>query len=194
MARRIGYKHCASEATVHLPSKCSDRAVPCHRSLDLHGAMFLGNRPISHFLQPKLPTGFVGCLKNLEINQKLIDFSDFEFLEKSGDVFPGCQNFRPDRCQFEELCEGGSKCFDKWLGHQCRCHNRLQMKAPSCALESGNAISFFSEEAYNFWRLPPQYSSELTLSFEFRTRERKTQVIAMEFELQSQLFLFSVRF
>ncbi|KAE9550699.1 hypothetical protein FO519_006082, partial [Halicephalobus sp. NKZ332] len=191
MARRIGYKHCASETTVHLPSRCSDRAVPCHRSLDLQGSIFLGNRPFSDSLQ-KHPTGFIGCLRNFQINQKLIDFSDFEFLEKNGDVFAGCQNFRPDKCGFENLCEGGSKCFNKWLGHQCRCPNRLDMKAPSCALESGNSVSFFSEEAYNFWRLPPQYSSELTLNFEFRTRERKTQVIALEFELQSQLFVFSI--
>lgn len=186
MVRKIGYKHCAAEGVIYLPSKCNDYAVPCHRSLDLLGSMVLGNRPHK-------TSGFIGCLKDFYLNNKLIDFSDYDFLEKYGDVSPGCRSYRPDRCKYENPCDGGSKCHDMWGGHQCRCHNRLNIKAPSCSLESGSTISLFTEEAYNFWRLPHQkYNNEINLYFEFRTRERKTQIISMEFELQSQIFVFSI--
>uniref|UniRef100_A0AC34PUQ4 Uncharacterized protein n=1 Tax=Panagrolaimus sp. JU765 TaxID=591449 RepID=A0AC34PUQ4_9BILA len=191
MSSRIGYSHCAVEAPIVLPSKCNDPAVSCHRSLDLRGFMFIGNRPLTT-RQSLNNAGFIGCLKNVHLNGKLIDFSDFDLLEKQGDVTPGCRIFRPDICRFEQPCRGGAKCVDLWLGNQCRCPNRLNIKAPSCAAESGNGVSLFSEESYVFWRLPSYSGIESTLNFEFRTRERKTQVVVLEFNMHSQFFIFSI--
>lgn len=57
--------------------------------------------------------------------------------------------------------------------------------------ELPNGWSLFDEESYVQWRLPPKTRNQL-LHFEFRTRERKTQVMAMEFDLKSYAFLFSL--
>lgn len=134
MSRKIGYKHCAVEASFELPVRCIDPAVPCHRSFDLQSTIILGNRPSSHNTDPKQNHGFTGCIRDLYLNKKFIDFSDFKSLERSGDVVAGCQKYRPDKCEFEKPCNGGAKCVDKWLGHLCQCPHRNEMKAPSCAL------------------------------------------------------------
>lgn len=49
----------------------------------------------------------------------------------------------------------------------------------------------FDEESYVVWRLPSKMRNSI-LHFEFRTRERKTQVMAMEFDLKSFVFIFEV--
>uniref|UniRef100_A0A914YDA7 Uncharacterized protein n=1 Tax=Panagrolaimus superbus TaxID=310955 RepID=A0A914YDA7_9BILA len=192
MSRKIGYKHCAVEATFELPLRCIDPAVPCHRSFDLQSTIILGSRPSSHNINSKQNQGFTGCIRDFYLNKKFLDFSDFKSLERFGDVVAGCQRYRPDKCEYEKPCDGESKCLDKWLGHLCQCNHRNEMKAPSCHLETASALSLFSEEAYASWRLPANIRYPLTLFFEFRTRERKTQVLALEFELKSQMFIFSV--
>jgi hypothetical protein len=49
----------------------------------------------------------------------------------------------------------------------------------------------FDEESYALWRLPSKKRNHI-LHFEFRTREKKTQVIAMEFDIKSFVFIFEV--
>uniref|UniRef100_A0A7E4VR33 Protocadherin Fat 1 n=1 Tax=Panagrellus redivivus TaxID=6233 RepID=A0A7E4VR33_PANRE len=192
MARRIGYKHCAVETKIDLPSRCLDASVPCHRSLDLNLATYLGNLPASQQSTSKMTPGFIGCVRDFYLDGNFVDFSDFETLEKFGDASAGCQRYRPDRCKYAQPCDGGSRCVDRWQGHLCQCNQRTSMTAPSCALETTSVISLFSDEAYAMWRLPASFRSPLTLHFEFRTRERKTQVVVLEFDLKSHMFLFSV--
>lgn len=139
MSRKIGYKHCAVEATFNLLPRCSDPAVPCYRSFDLQSTIILGNRPSSHNADKN--QGYIGCIRDFRVNNKFIDFSNLKSLERFGDVVGGCQKYRPDKCEYEKPCIGGSKCVDKWLGHHCQCHHRVDLEAPNCAM--GNLKHYF---------------------------------------------------
>uniref|UniRef100_A0A1I7RLZ2 Cadherin EGF LAG seven-pass G-type receptor 2 n=2 Tax=Bursaphelenchus xylophilus TaxID=6326 RepID=A0A1I7RLZ2_BURXY len=205
-ADKVGYKKCAAEAKISLPARCNDPAVPCHRFLDLSSALYLGAQP------KHVENGFVGCLKDLRIDGKLVHFSDFKRLEKVGDVQAGCRRFRPDHCalqraliavskeeqisehvargMMDEPCHPTAKCQDQWEGRVCKCPHRLHSHR-SCAMETSHAISLLSEESYVVWRLPAEPKNSV-LYFEFRTREKKTQVMVMEFEMKTDLFMFSL--
>lgn len=192
---------------MQLPPKCDDPSVPCHRFLDLRSAMYVGGKPSSRAgSDPRVVDGFIGCIKDLKMDSRLVHFSDIEALEKVGTVEAGCQRFRPDRCHHANPCDGSAKCVDKWQGHQCRCSHRVH-SLRSCSLgtsllhcavtvsiseTSSSPVSLFDEEAYVQWRLPARSFYPFNLYFEFRTRERQTQVLALEFEVKSQLFLFAV--
>lgn len=52
-------------------------------------------------------------------------------------------------------------------------------------------VSLYDEESFAFWDLPENMKFH-NLSFEFRTRSRETQVIAVEFSKRSQFIIFSV--
>lgn len=140
LAQKLGSSsvmaECAVEATIILPEKCQDFSVPCSRFLDLPSVIYIGARPIYGDL--KIHDGFIGCIKNLEIDGKLSHFSEFDSFEKVGSVWPGCQKFRPDLCihstnkcllnSNKSLTGGNAKCVDKWEGHLCKCSFRVHSK------------------------------------------------------------------
>ncbi|KAH7724709.1 Cadherin domain containing protein [Aphelenchoides avenae] len=193
MGQTLGYRKCAAEARVQLPSKCDDSSVPCHRFLDLRNALYIGGKPGSRAQSDLgVSDGFVGCIKDLHVDHHLIHFSNFDGLENVGSVETGCQRYRPDRCLHSNPCDPSAKCLDKWQGHQCRCSHKVHSQR-SCSEEtSSSPVSLSDEESYVQWRLPARSFYPFVLSFEFRTRERQTQVMALEFEVKSQLFLFAV--
>ncbi|CAD5218600.1 unnamed protein product [Bursaphelenchus okinawaensis] len=205
-ADQVGYKKCATEAKISLPARCSDLAVPCHRFLDLSSSLYLGAQP------KHVENGFVGCLKDFKIDQKLIHFSDFDRLEKVGDVQAGCRRFRQDHCALQkallstgreqeinihvekgimdEPCHPTAKCIDQWDGRVCKCPHRVHSHR-SCAMETAHSVNLQSEESFVLWRLP-EVPKNSVLYFEFRTREKKTQVMVLEFEMKSDLFTFAL--
>ena len=123
-------------------------------------------------------------------------------------VESGCQRYSPDCCLHANPCDSSAKCLDKWQGHQCRCSHRVHSQrscpegkyfvprcvhADRCLAESSSSpVSLFDEESYVQWRLPARSFYPFALSFEFRTRERQTQVLALEFEVKSHPFVFAV--
>lgn len=233
---------CASESEILLPEKCNDISMPCHRFLDLPPFVFVGGRPIHKTKNNNLinnfqivDNGFVGCIRNIMYNTELIHFSSFDILEKVGNgIEPGCRKYRPDLCTYSSPCtslglnslevnisnnQHQVKCVDKWLGHICRCVQRIHsdhgcqllglfkitffysnyfylivdVYNQHFALSPPFAITFF-DDSYVKWRLMDSFSYPFTLYFEFRTRERQTQLIVMEFETKSQFLLISVFF
>jgi len=64
------------------------------------------------------------------VDERLLDFSKFEQMEKFGDVQPGCRRFRPDTCLVENRCPEGAKCVDQWEGHLCQCAHKLHSHKP----------------------------------------------------------------
>ncbi|KAI6229219.1 hypothetical protein M3Y95_00508200 [Aphelenchoides besseyi] len=188
-ATPLGYKQCAVETTIELPSRCrDDLSMPCHRFFDVRPVVYLGGNPITK--HETSSSGFGGCIRDLHIDSRFIHFSNIEQMEHVGDVKAGCRRFRPDLCQSESLCADGAKCTDMWEGHICKCAHRLHTNKP-CSLETSNPLTLMSEESHVIWRLPTQTRDSI-LHFEFRTRERKVQIVVMEFELKSHVFLFSL--
>lgn len=142
---------CAAEIEIILSEKCSDMSMPCHRFLDLPPFVYVGGRPaaLAKF-DPSLnnnfqivDNGLIGCIRNIYYNSELIHFSSFDMLEKVGEgVEMGCRKYRPDSCTYSSLCLSFNyenetnqqvKCVDKWLGHICRCPQRVH-SAHGCQL------------------------------------------------------------
>lgn len=124
----LGYHQCSIEVSFQLPAQCRNdlSLASCHRFLDLRPQIYVGGAPHSS-------NGLHGCVRSLKINSQLVDFSDFEKLEKLGDVQAGCRRFRPDSCLIENRCAEGAKCVDQWEGHLCQCANKLHSHKP-CSL------------------------------------------------------------
>ncbi|KAM9320481.1 cadherin EGF LAG seven-pass G-type receptor 2 [Gastrophryne carolinensis] len=86
------------------------------KSLDLTGPLLLGGIP-------NLPEGFplkhkyfVGCMKDLIIDNKAVDLG--EFIANNGTV-PGCPAKR-NQCEGER-CKNGGTCVNRWDGYSCEC-------------------------------------------------------------------------
>ncbi|KAI6226363.1 hypothetical protein M3Y99_01296100 [Aphelenchoides fujianensis] len=191
-ANSIGYKQCAVEAKIPIPQRCvDDLSMPCHRFFDVRPLVYLGGNPLAKTTAEKAISGFGGCIRDFHVDSRLVHFSNFDQFEHVGDVKAGCRRFRPDLCQSSEnLCPEGAKCADLWEGHVCKCPHRLHSTKP-CSLETSNPLTLLSEESHVVWRLPSQTRNSI-LHFEFRTRERKVQIMVLEFELKSLVFVFSL--
>uniref|UniRef100_A0A0K0EWQ0 Flamingo-like protein FMI-1 (inferred by orthology to a C. elegans protein) n=1 Tax=Strongyloides venezuelensis TaxID=75913 RepID=A0A0K0EWQ0_STRVS len=184
----FGYPKCASTTIIKLPKICNDLAVPCNRFFDVKTGLFIGGIKNNKISSNHI-SRFNGCIKDLYIDDKLIDFSKFSTFEKEGKVIEGCKQKR-DVCQYSNPCDSTAKCIDKWGGHICRCHHRVHSKL-SCNQESSSAISLFVDGAYGSWKPTNNYEAR-HIYFEFRTRERNTQVMVIEFEGQAKYFIFNI--
>jgi hypothetical protein len=123
-SKTLGYRQCAVERGIQLPQRCADDfSMPCNRFFDVLPLLYLGSNPLKG-------SSFVGCMRNLNVNSHLIHFSNFERLEKVGDVQAGCRRFRPDSCRLENDCPLGAKCVDVWDGRMCQCPNKVHSHKP----------------------------------------------------------------
>uniref|UniRef100_A0A0N5A395 Cadherin n=1 Tax=Parastrongyloides trichosuri TaxID=131310 RepID=A0A0N5A395_PARTI len=184
----FGYPKCASSALIKLPKLCNDLAVPCNRFFDVKPGLFIGGIKNNKISNNQIG-GFNGCIKDLYFDYKLIDFSKFSTFEKQGQVTGGCKEKR-DVCQYSNPCDSTAKCIDKWGGHICRCHHRVHSKQ-NCNQESSSAISMFADGAYSSWK-PLTNTETRHIYFEFRTRERNTQIMVIQFEEKSRYFILSI--
>uniref|UniRef100_A0A914HXA3 Uncharacterized protein n=1 Tax=Globodera rostochiensis TaxID=31243 RepID=A0A914HXA3_GLORO len=190
---------CAVEVAVPLAKKCLlDTAVPCHRFLDLPKSLMIGGFGPSG-AKKFVGIPFVGVVKDLRLDGQLVHFSNWEQLERVGpNIWPGAEKYRPDRClmpQEKSLCPEQTRCLDRWLGHHCRCHLRVHSPDLNCpSLQAGQEAPALTmaEDSFAVWSLPSEFSLPFSLHFEFRTRERKTQVITLDFELSAQMLIFSL--
>lgn len=196
-----GYRKCAAAVVATLPKKCEDAAVSCYRFFDLPGAVNLGGRPLTiaeqNFIRgidddesgpTKVEEGFVGCISNLTYDGTLVDFSNFDELEKVGDVQHGCKQKRND-CD-NNPCHRSAVCETAWDGYRCRCKHKLHTSG-RCIQTDDTFISLYDEESFAMWDLPLDIRFH-NLSFEFRTRARETQLIVAEFYKHSQFIIFSI--
>uniref|UniRef100_A0A0K0EGQ1 Cadherin n=1 Tax=Strongyloides stercoralis TaxID=6248 RepID=A0A0K0EGQ1_STRER len=184
----FGYPKCASTTIIKLPKICNDLAVPCNRFFDVKTGLFIGGIK-NNKINGNYINGFNGCIKDLYIDYKLIDFSKFSTFEKEGNVIEGCKEKR-DICQYSNPCDSTAKCIDKWGGYICRCHHRVHSKM-SCNQESSSAISLFLEGSYGSWKPTSNFEAR-HIYFEFRTRERNTQVMVIQFENKMKYFILNI--
>ncbi|KHN70868.1 Protocadherin-like wing polarity protein stan [Toxocara canis] len=201
LSNMTGYRKCATEAFANLPDKCTDGAVTCHRFLDVPALVYLGARPNmrakssyvaalddkSHLLQ--VEDAFRGCISNVSVDGRLYHFSEFNKLSKSGVVLAGCKEKR-DECASNH-CHSTSRCERYWDGHHCRCEHELHTEQACSSVNAVTYVMLDDEESYVSWRV---HRNEVfrNVSFEFRTRSRDTQVIAIEFALRSEFIIFAL--
>uniref|UniRef100_A0A0N5AHE5 Protocadherin Fat 4 n=1 Tax=Syphacia muris TaxID=451379 RepID=A0A0N5AHE5_9BILA len=195
-----GYPKCATEILSYLDKKCLDQAVRCYRFLDITSGIYLGGRPALNksgyvlAIDGKLPVdivrnGFTGCISNFTIDGNLQDFSNFNEFEKSEGVTAGCKA-KKNYCK-GNVCHKSAKCIQQWNGYHCRCKNVIHTNGHCPTTERMLEVSFQDEESYVAWEFE-EGKKFRNISFEFRTRSRKTQVVVMEFIQPSLAFLFGV--
>lgn len=196
-----GYQKCAAEVIAKLPKKCEDPAVSCYRFFDLPAAINLGGRAVTiaeqnyisgidgnQYSSARIQEPFIGCISNLTFDETIVDFSKFEEFEKIGNLQPGCKQKRND-CH-SNPCHHTAICEPAWDGYHCRCKGTTHTNGP-CTDNEDSFVSLYDEESFVFWNVPDGMKFH-NLSFEFRTRSRATQVIAVEFSKRSQFIIFSV--
>lgn len=84
--------------------RCSDITETCHRFLDLTGPLQLGSLPSLHTEYQLRNVHFVGCMRDLYVDGKLIDMNDHAW---NSDTLEGC----PQKTSFCESapCRNGGK-------------------------------------------------------------------------------------
>ncbi|CAD6194585.1 unnamed protein product [Caenorhabditis auriculariae] len=181
---------CAASAEIVLPSKClSDPTVPCFRFLDVTNGIFLGGRPGS---SKQIEEAFNGCLKDLKINEKLVDFSKMKEMHRVGQVVEGCRPLS-DHCK-KNSCSPSTKCTNRWGGFNCRCPHSIHHKG-TCRIDQisthARPVSLAEEESFVLYK-PGSISPPFFLSAEFRTSRIDTQILAVEFNQRSVFFKLDV--
>ncbi|TMS38325.1 hypothetical protein L596_005076 [Steinernema carpocapsae] len=183
-----GYRRCAAQAILELPERCKDVSLPCYRFLDLTSPMYIGGKPSRG--GKGVVNGFSGCARDVKLDGSVVDFGDFESLDKKGTVTAGCKQ-RTDFCS-PNPCPEKAHCVSKWGGFHCRCPNRIHSEK-SCDLIDAHMPSLMLKETSSaHFQPPPKLSYPFQLVFEFRTREKRNQILVLEFEIKSQIFIFSL--
>lgn len=118
--------------------------------LDLEGPLYLGGLgalPPTLKLPPELwaaslGVGFVGCVRDLVLNNEPVDIGDLARKQDTGGVRPAC-HVTSGHCKVD-LCENGGVCHEGWNRHACDC-SRTGFAGPNCGkgeLLGGNFSSF----------------------------------------------------
>ena len=91
-------------------------------SLDLGGPLILGSGNVirSFNYTTRGFTGFVGCIRNVMVNERVTDFSNPLL---SANLSPGC-DFTGTNCNADS-CLNGGKCIGRWSSFICDCTPRF---------------------------------------------------------------------
>ncbi|XP_041348330.1 cadherin EGF LAG seven-pass G-type receptor 2-like isoform X2 [Gigantopelta aegis] len=113
----IGNYTCAARQIHVLPDRCANPSNQCQRLFDLTGPFQIGGLP-------KLPTTFqienkdyVGCIRNVYIDRKLLDLASPVSFSGSG-TQPGCPAKKKECLSLQ--CNSGS-CREGWNSFVCDC-------------------------------------------------------------------------
>lgn len=116
--------------------------------LDLEGSLFVGAIGTTGFLttasstkwppvelwSASLGLGFVGCVKDLVVNQVPQDLSTYALEQDSGGVRVGCTPSSRSRC-LSSSCQNQGTCIEGWNRRICQCAP-TGYTGPNCAKES----------------------------------------------------------
>ena len=137
LALKYGHKlsekfRCANETRhVRSPDQCGFYTGRCVRLLDMTGPFMLGGG------------GFVGCLKDLNIDRQTINMA--AMVHNNGSL-AGCPEKR-DFCT-SQPCKNGGTCRDGWGSYECTCTDEWSGK--NCGLEAGRTFGFKSGSELGF--------------------------------------------
>ncbi|XP_023027641.2 neurexin 1 isoform X2 [Leptinotarsa decemlineata] len=110
-------------------------------SLELDGNMYVGGlgAPFSEIPVPAglwtavLQQGFVGCFKDLIMNNEAVDVAGFAREQDSGSIRTLCHT-QPQQCPSQPCLNGGT-CTEGWNRFICDCTNTL-FSGPTCGKEA----------------------------------------------------------
>ncbi|KAM4795846.1 cadherin EGF LAG seven-pass G-type receptor 2 [Rhinophrynus dorsalis] len=134
------------------------------KSLDLTGPLLLGGIPTLPEGFPVTHQHFVGCMKDLVIDNKAVDLE--EYIANNGTA-PGCPAKR-NQCE-EERCQHGGTCVNRWDGYSCEC--ALGYGGKDCEQEMLLPLRFLGDGVIWWETLGLPLSVPWHLSLMFRTRQ-----------------------
>lgn len=136
VAAKNSYFKNVSFKTDRIFYRCVDPTVSCYRFLDLSGPLYIGGLPLGIRAQQFRVKGvsFVGCMKQLYIDNELTDFGKY-VLNRGTE--PGCKHLQ-DVCH-NRPCLHAKRCVNVWNGFQCDCSDGYGGK--NCS--DGNNNLFF---------------------------------------------------
>ncbi|XP_072398533.1 neurexin 1-like [Diabrotica undecimpunctata] len=117
------------------------KTVEGSSSLELDGNMYVGGLgpPFSEIPIPAglwtavLQQGFVGCFKDLVMNNEAVDVAGFAREQDSGSIRTLCHT-QPQQCPSQPCLNGGT-CTEGWNRFICDCTNTL-FSGPTCGKEA----------------------------------------------------------
>nr|XP_033773923.1 cadherin EGF LAG seven-pass G-type receptor 2 isoform X1 [Geotrypetes seraphini] len=134
------------------------------KSLDLTGPLLLGGVPNLPENFPIRNRQFVGCMKNLLIDNQQVDMADF--IANNGTV-PGCSAKR-NFCD-SNACSNGGTCVNKWDSFSCECP--LGYGGQNCQKEMANPQRFLGTSLVSWSNLAITITLPWHIRLMFRTRQ-----------------------
>ena len=187
LALKFGHKlndkyRCANQTAKigRSKSQCGFYSGRCVRLLDLTGPLMLanGNHPLltNRVEGSAGQSGFVGCLRDLQIDHKLVNLASM--VHNNGSL-AGCPEKR-DFCA-SSPCKNGGKCSDGWGSYLCRCPSSWTGK--NCGTPVGRTFGFKqgSELGYRQELSPIQLPWRMGISL----RTTKNEKLPNEYTLLS---------
>ncbi|XP_063309266.1 cadherin EGF LAG seven-pass G-type receptor 2 isoform X2 [Pelobates fuscus] len=150
------------------------------KSLDLTGPLLLGGIPNLPEGFPVTHRYFVGCMKDLVIDNKSMDLE--EYIANNGTI-TGCPAKR-NQCEVER-CQHGGTCVNRWDGYSCEC--ALGYGGKDCEQEMLSPLRFLGDGIVRWETLAVPITVPWHLSFMFRTRQ--TNAILLRAQGEQKLAL-----
>ncbi|XP_039393669.1 cadherin EGF LAG seven-pass G-type receptor 2 isoform X2 [Mauremys reevesii] len=134
------------------------------KSLDLTGPLLLGGVPDLPESFPVRNWQFVGCIRNLLIDNRQLDLADF--IANNGTV-PGC-SAKKNVCD-SNTCHNGGTCVNQWDTFSCQCP--LGFGGKNCRQEMANPQRFVGSSLVAWSNLALSISLPWHVGLMFRTRQ-----------------------
>ncbi|XP_053313796.1 cadherin EGF LAG seven-pass G-type receptor 2 [Spea bombifrons] len=145
------------------------------KSLDLTGPLLLGGIPNLPEGFPVTHRYFVGCMKDLVIDNKAMDLE--EYIANNGTI-PGCPA-KKNQCEGEK-CQHGGTCVNRWDGYSCEC--ALGYGGKDCEQEMWSPFRFLGDGLVFWESLTLPISVPWHISLMFRTRQSNAILLTSEDE------------
>ncbi|XP_063811014.1 cadherin EGF LAG seven-pass G-type receptor 2-like isoform X2 [Pseudophryne corroboree] len=152
------------------------------KSLDLTGPLLLGGIPNLPEDFPVLHRYFVGCMKDLVIDNKAMDLGNF--IANNGTA-PGCPA-KKNQCEGKK-CQHGGTCVNRWDGYSCECP--LGYGGKDCELDMLSSLRFLGNGALLWKSLLLPLIVPWQLSLMLRTRQSDAVLLQAEGEMNCSLTL-----
>ncbi|XP_065199574.1 protocadherin-like wing polarity protein stan [Planococcus citri] len=172
--QQLGYT-CANSTTQVLEPRCAILTETCHRFLDLTGPLQIGGLPIlpsSTSFQVK-SRDFVGCIADVHIDHKLLDFNSF--VADNGTVI-GCLD-KHSHCS-SQPCQNGGTCIESWGTFLCECTEGFSGK--DCSQNVGPSWRFNGDGTLSFNPLLRPIQLPWSTSLSIRTLQQDAFIMCIQ--------------
>ncbi|KAL8613059.1 hypothetical protein ACOMHN_008828 [Nucella lapillus] len=132
---KLGNYSCAARVVHVLPDICDNSIQNCHRLLDLTGPLQLGGLPWAPSTGQVSQQDFVGCIRDVFIDNKLLDLNSSVVSIQTG---IGCPQ-KETHCQ-SAPCTMAGKCKEGWTTFTCDCPEKTGGKDCSHIIETSRQL------------------------------------------------------